>query len=157
EPQVEVDAGRDQDGHRGQDPQLHGVVRHPVVAPAERGRVLLLANAHDDPPRRVEKEGPPRSPSPRSSSSVAALTAPGHCRPRETPGRGGPTTQRNGDRILGLSPGTEARTKEARMPGSKRPGPSVKDDEKYEALRREGESKEKAARIANAGAGSSPS
>ena len=31
-------------------------------------------------------------------------------------------------------------------------GPSVKDDEVYEALRREGESKEKAARIANAAA-----
>jgi hypothetical protein len=31
-------------------------------------------------------------------------------------------------------------------------GPSVKDDEQYEALRRQGESKEKAARIANAGA-----
>jgi hypothetical protein len=30
-------------------------------------------------------------------------------------------------------------------------GPSVKDDEQYEALRRQGESKEKAARIANAG------
>ena len=30
-------------------------------------------------------------------------------------------------------------------------GPSVKDDRKYEALRREGASKEKAARIANAG------
>jgi Rho termination factor-like protein len=30
-------------------------------------------------------------------------------------------------------------------------GPSVKDDEQYEALRREGASKEKAARIANAG------
>jgi hypothetical protein len=28
-------------------------------------------------------------------------------------------------------------------------GPSVKDDEQYEALRRKGESKEKAARIAN--------
>lgn len=28
-------------------------------------------------------------------------------------------------------------------------GPSVKDDERYEALRRQGESKEKAARIAN--------
>ena len=35
------------------------------------------------------------------------------------------------------------------MPGKKKPGPSVKDDEKYEALRREGASKEKAARIAN--------
>ncbi len=34
----------------------------------------------------------------------------------------------------------------------KKPGPSVKDDETYEALRREGASKEKAARIANAGA-----
>ena len=30
-------------------------------------------------------------------------------------------------------------------------GPSVKDDEQYEALRRQGESKEKAARIANVG------
>jgi hypothetical protein len=36
------------------------------------------------------------------------------------------------------------------MPG-KDHGPSVKDDEQYEALRREGASKEKAARIANAG------
>ena len=38
------------------------------------------------------------------------------------------------------------------MPGSKKPGPSVKDDETYEALRDEGASKEKAARIANASA-----
>jgi len=30
-------------------------------------------------------------------------------------------------------------------------GPQIKDDEQYEALRREGASKEKAARIANAG------
>ncbi len=37
------------------------------------------------------------------------------------------------------------------MPG-KKPGPSVKDDKTYEALRRDGASKEKAARIANAGA-----
>lgn len=35
------------------------------------------------------------------------------------------------------------------MPQGKRPGPSVKDDEQYEALRRDGASKEKAARIAN--------
>ncbi len=35
------------------------------------------------------------------------------------------------------------------MPGKKSPGPSVKDDEQYEALRRDGASKEKAARIAN--------
>jgi len=41
------------------------------------------------------------------------------------------------------------------MPGSKKSGPSVKDDETYEALRREGETKEKSARIANAGARSS--
>ena len=34
-------------------------------------------------------------------------------------------------------------------------GPSVKDDEQYEALRRQGESKEKAARIANSGSRSS--
>jgi hypothetical protein len=34
-------------------------------------------------------------------------------------------------------------------------GPSIKDDEKYEALRDEGHSKESAARIANAGDGAS--
>lgn len=38
------------------------------------------------------------------------------------------------------------------MPGEKTPGPSIKDDEKYEALRDQGASKEKAARIANASA-----
>jgi len=38
------------------------------------------------------------------------------------------------------------------MPAPKKPGPSVKDDERYEALRREGNSKEKSARIANASA-----
>jgi hypothetical protein len=37
------------------------------------------------------------------------------------------------------------------MPGRK-PGPSVKDDELYEKLRDEGNSKEKSARIANAAA-----
>lgn len=42
------------------------------------------------------------------------------------------------------------------MPG-KKPGPSVKDDKTYEAIRREGGSKEKAARIANAAANSSRS
>ncbi len=36
------------------------------------------------------------------------------------------------------------------MPGSDH-GPSIKDDEQYEALRDEGMSKEKAARIANSG------
>lgn len=36
------------------------------------------------------------------------------------------------------------------MPESSKPGPSVKDEETYEALRREGNSKEKSARIANA-------
>lgn len=36
-------------------------------------------------------------------------------------------------------------------------GPSVKDDKQYEALRREGASKEKAARIANASSNSSRS
>lgn len=35
------------------------------------------------------------------------------------------------------------------------PGPSVKDDAQYEALRRQGASKEKAARIANSGSRSS--
>jgi hypothetical protein len=43
------------------------------------------------------------------------------------------------------------------MPGSKKPGPSVKDDHLYEKLRDEGNSKEKSARIANASAGSSRS
>ena len=38
------------------------------------------------------------------------------------------------------------------MPAEKKPGPSVKDPEKYEALRREGNSKEKSARSANASA-----
>jgi hypothetical protein len=42
------------------------------------------------------------------------------------------------------------------MPGRRTPGPSVKDDKTYEALRDEGASKEKAARIANASAASSP-
>ena len=41
------------------------------------------------------------------------------------------------------------------MPGKKKPGPSVKDDEVYEAIRDEGGSKDKAARIANASANSS--
>ena len=36
------------------------------------------------------------------------------------------------------------------MPAKEDHGPSVKDDEQYEALRRDGASKEKAARIANA-------
>ena len=40
---------------------------------------------------------------------------------------------------------------------AKNHGSSVKDDEQYEALRREGASKEKAARIANASANSSRS
>ena len=43
------------------------------------------------------------------------------------------------------------------MPGKKDPGPSVKDPELYEALRDEGASKEKAARIANAAAKTSRS
>ena len=38
------------------------------------------------------------------------------------------------------------------MPAKKSPGPSVKDPEQYEALRKEGMSKEKAARISNASA-----
>ena len=43
------------------------------------------------------------------------------------------------------------------MPAEKKPGPSVKDDELYEKLRDEGNSKEKSARIANAAAASSRS
>jgi hypothetical protein len=39
----------------------------------------------------------------------------------------------------------------------KDPGPSVKDKEQYEAIRRQGASKEKAARIANASANTSRS
>jgi len=41
------------------------------------------------------------------------------------------------------------------VPGKKKPGPSVKDDEVYESIRDEGGSKEKAARIANGSANSS--
>ncbi len=41
--------------------------------------------------------------------------------------------------------------------GNEEPGPSVKDDELYEKLRDEGNSKEKSARIANAAAASSRS
>jgi hypothetical protein len=44
----------------------------------------------------------------------------------------------------------------ATMP-QKSPGPSVKDPDQYEALRRQGESKEKAARIANTRRGSAAS
>lgn len=43
------------------------------------------------------------------------------------------------------------------MPAKKTPGPSVKDDELYEKLRDEGNSKEKSARIANAAANESRS
>ena len=43
------------------------------------------------------------------------------------------------------------------MPAKKSPGPSVKDDELYEKLRDEGNSKEKSARIANAAANESRS
>lgn len=43
------------------------------------------------------------------------------------------------------------------MPDNEDPGPSVKDDEMYEKLRDEGNSKEKSARIANAAANSSRS
>lgn len=46
---------------------------------------------------------------------------------------------------------------EQNMPAGKKPGPSVKDDDTYEALRREGNSKEKSARIANAAANASRS
>jgi len=43
------------------------------------------------------------------------------------------------------------------MPGKKKPGPSVKDDKVYEAIRDQGGSKEKSARIANASAARSRS
>jgi hypothetical protein len=43
------------------------------------------------------------------------------------------------------------------MPGKKKPGPSVKADKVYEAIRDQGGSKEKAARIANASAARSRS
>jgi hypothetical protein len=43
------------------------------------------------------------------------------------------------------------------MPEKKSPGPSVKDDELYEKLRDEGNSKEKSARIANAASNTSRS
>lgn len=43
------------------------------------------------------------------------------------------------------------------MPSNKNPGPSVKDDELYEKLRDEGNSKQKSAAIANAAANTSRS
>ena len=43
------------------------------------------------------------------------------------------------------------------MPGGKDPGPSVKDKKQYEAIRDQGASKEKAARIANSDSSSSGS
>jgi len=43
------------------------------------------------------------------------------------------------------------------MPANRKPGSSVKDEKTYEALREDGASKEKAARIANAAANSSRS
>ena len=39
------------------------------------------------------------------------------------------------------------------MPGGKSPGPSIKDPKVYEALKRKGMSKKRAAKISNAGAG----
>lgn len=39
------------------------------------------------------------------------------------------------------------------MPKGRRPGPSIKNPRQYEAMRDEGMSKEKAARISNAGVG----
>jgi hypothetical protein len=47
--------------------------------------------------------------------------------------------------------------KETAMPARRSPGPSVKDPELYEALRDDGASKEKAARISNAAANTSRS
>lgn len=40
------------------------------------------------------------------------------------------------------------------MPGKKKPGPSVKNPRQYEALRREGYSKQSSARISNSNKGS---
>ena len=36
------------------------------------------------------------------------------------------------------------------MPGGKKPGPSIKNDKAYEALKKKGMSKERAAKISNA-------
>jgi hypothetical protein len=49
----------------------------------------------------------------------------------------------------------ESHTRHQEEPMAKDHGPQIKDDRQYEALRRQGESKEKAARIANAGSRSS--
>jgi hypothetical protein len=54
--------------------------------------------------------------------------------------------------VVAAAGGLRSPTKELTMPRTKSPGPSVKDPEVYEAIRDEGASKEKAARIANAGA-----
>jgi hypothetical protein len=52
---------------------------------------------------------------------------------------------------MGRAPARPGEEQQA-MPGRKDPGPSIKDKELYEELRDEGNSKEKAARIANAAA-----
>jgi hypothetical protein len=49
----------------------------------------------------------------------------------------------------------KSHTRQQEEPMAKDHGPQVKDDRQYEALRRQGESKEKAARITNAGSRSS--
>src|SRR6476659_7890472 len=54
-------------------------------------------------------------------------------------------------------PGTRSHHEGSALMPEKKPGPSVKDDELYEKLRDEGESKEKAARIANSAANTSRS
>jgi hypothetical protein len=60
--------------------------------------------------------------------------------------------KRRGTRSRALFPSTQ----EVTMP-RKKPGPSIKDDELYEKLRDEGNSKQKSARIANAAAATSRS
>src|SRR5699024_8467811 len=55
------------------------------------------------------------------------------------------------------APGGVSDAREEIMMPERKPGPSVKDDELYEELRDEGESKEKSARIANAAANTSRS
>lgn len=72
--------------------------------------------------------------------------------------RAGRAFAASGRHLSGTDPGTRgcpesnviATAREEGMAPERKPGPSVKDDETYEALREQGASKEKAARIANA-------
>jgi hypothetical protein len=114
--------------------------------PGQSRRVFLSRDAAEGIVRQAERGGQA------GALAVAAL------RPRlgehHDVGAGAPQGLDLSPRLPGGPPGNPAVSparKEKRMPRS-----SIKDEKKYQALRDEGASQEKAARIANAGAASSP-